>query len=72
MLTFTNRFKSKLYSLTEEMPSSRISPDAEIAQLVEHATENCGVSGSTPLLGTIFTAEVAEWVDAAVSKTVGG
>ena len=58
--------------MTEKMPSSRISQDAEVAQVVEHATENCGVSGSTPLLGTITTAEVAELADAAVSKTVGG
>ncbi len=38
--------------------------------MVEHATENRGVSSSILLLGT--TAEVAEQADAAVSKTVGG
>lgn len=27
---------------------------AQIAQLVEHTTENCGVGGSNPPLGTIF------------------
>ena len=29
-------------------------PDAQVAQLVEHATENRSVGGSTPSLGTIF------------------
>jgi hypothetical protein len=28
-------------------------PDAQVAQLVEHVTENHGVGGSTPSLGTI-------------------
>jgi hypothetical protein len=30
-----------------------LSPDAQVAQLVEHVTENHGVGGSTPSLGTI-------------------
>jgi hypothetical protein len=30
----------------------KISPHAEIAQLVEHATENCGVDSSILSLGT--------------------
>jgi hypothetical protein len=29
--------------------------DAQIAQLVEHATENRSVAGSIPALGTIFS-----------------
>ena len=38
--------------------------------MVEHATENRGVSGSTPLLGT--TAEVAEWQTRQSQKLLGG
>ena len=30
-----------------------VSPDAQVAQLVEHATENRSVGGSIPPLGTI-------------------
>jgi hypothetical protein len=30
------------------------SAGAQVAQLVEHATENCSVGGSIPLLGTIL------------------
>ena len=29
-------------------------PGAQVAQLVEHATENRSVTGSIPVLGTIF------------------
>jgi hypothetical protein len=29
-------------------------PGAQVAQLVEHAIENCSVVGSIPTLGTIF------------------
>ena len=32
---------------------------AEVAQLVEHVTENHGVGGSIPSLGTIFTNKLA-------------
>ena len=32
----------------------RGAPGAQVAQLVEHAPEKCGVDGSTPPLGTIF------------------
>ena len=42
---------------------------AEVAQVVEHLTENQGVSGSTPLLGT---AEVAEWQTRQSQKLLGG
>ncbi len=48
---------------------------AEVAQVVEHVTENHGVGGSTPPLGTAQGfpgAEVAEQADARVSKTLGG
>ncbi len=31
-----------------------LEPSAQIAQLVEHATENRSVAGSIPALGTIF------------------
>ena len=31
-----------------------LSPDAQVAQLVEHVTENHGVGGSIPSLGTIL------------------
>ena len=48
---------------------ARISCDAEVAQVVEHLTENQGVSGSTPLLGT---AEVAEWQTRQSQKLLGG
>jgi hypothetical protein len=34
------------------LPPAR-SPDAQVAQLVEHATENRSVGGSIPPLGTI-------------------
>jgi hypothetical protein len=34
------------------------SNDAQVAQLVEHATENRSVGGSIPLLGTIFHSEI--------------
>ena len=34
---------------------------AEVAQLVEHMTENHGVSSSILLLGTFRWAEVAQW-----------
>ncbi|GAG08870.1 unnamed protein product [marine sediment metagenome] len=37
--------------------------------MVEHLTENQGVSGSTPLLGT---AEVAEWQTRQSQKLLGG
>jgi hypothetical protein len=30
----------------------RVLPRAEVAQLVEHSTENAGVTGSIPVLGT--------------------
>ena len=33
--------------------SERNAPDAQVAQLVEHATENRSVAGSIPALGTI-------------------
>ena len=32
--------------------AARIPPRAEVAQLVEHMTENHGVAGSIPALGT--------------------
>ncbi len=34
-------------------PSNGGEPDAQVAQLVEHATENRSVGGSIPPLGTI-------------------
>ena len=46
--------------LTIFLSTCKISPahleerfQAEIAQLVEHTTENCGVAGSIPALGTL-------------------
>jgi hypothetical protein len=38
--------------LTPLTVSGRIQQLAEIAQLVEHTTENCGVLGPIPSLGT--------------------
>jgi hypothetical protein len=35
------------------LPRSRPAPCAQVAQLVEHVTENHGVTGSIPVLGTI-------------------
>ena len=40
--------------MTEKEGGARIFPRAEVAQLVEHVTENHGVRGSIPRLGTSF------------------
>jgi hypothetical protein len=45
------------YSLWVAFGWQRQAPCAEVAQLVEHATENRGVAGSSPALGTI----ILEW-----------
>ena len=43
--------RSNLISLLfSPLPNGR----AEVAQLVEHSTENAGVTGSIPVLGTFF------------------
>ena len=39
--------------------------DAQVAQLVEHATENRSVAGSIPALGTIFFNDIAGFVETA-------
>jgi len=39
-----------------------MAPDAQVAQLVEHATENRSVGGSIPPLGTTFTKRVDLWL----------
>jgi hypothetical protein len=44
--------KHSLYPATSEADTG--ADDAQVAQLVEHATENRSVGGSTPSLGTIF------------------
>jgi hypothetical protein len=38
------------------MPGPRAASYAQVAQLVEHVTENHGVGGSIPPLGTILIA----------------
>ena len=43
---------SRLF-LDTPLPYGKISALAEIAQLVEHATENCGVDSSILSLGTL-------------------
>ena len=59
----------KQSGLTQIRAWARIFWEAEVAQVVEHLTENQGVSGSTPLLGT---AEVAEWQTRQSQKLLGG
>jgi hypothetical protein len=48
--------KKTVNCLTLQVQASKImthfNPYAEIAQLVEHTTENCGVLGPIPSLGT--------------------
>ena len=39
------------FSLTAAPQETRIQERAEVAQLVEHSTENAGVAGSIPALG---------------------
>ena len=46
----------------------RFAPDAQVAQLVEHATENRSVGGSIPPLGTILSVnlswnQILTWLD---------
>ena len=38
----------------------RVLPWAEVAQLVEHSTENAGVTGSIPVLGIFLTKDKIE------------
>lgn len=43
-----------LQNLAEEVQILQPVPFAEVAQLVEHLPEEQGVTGSIPVLGTIF------------------
>jgi hypothetical protein len=50
-------------SITAAAPGlSRVSGGAQVAQLVEHATENRSVGGSIPPLGTIKIINLAIFV----------
>jgi hypothetical protein len=42
-------------------PAFRRVPDAQVAQLVEHATENRSVGGSIPPLGTTLPSSSYAW-----------
>ena len=46
-------------------------PLAQVAQLVEHVTENHGVGGSIPPLGTIFPLNINELYGNYVLPNVG-
>jgi hypothetical protein len=59
--------RQRSHAITRPLPATPIARkppvnasalDAQIAQLVEHATENRSVAGSIPALGTIFQTEV--------------
>jgi hypothetical protein len=45
--------KSSLYNAPRSIALAILRGDAQVAQLVEHVTENHGVGGSIPPLGTI-------------------
>src|SRR5258707_15189558 len=45
-------------------------PGAQVAQLVEHVTENHGVGGSTPPLGTILFKHLSETAQGQVPESV--
>lgn len=48
-----------LYIASHQPKRGALRRDAQVAQLVEHATENRSVGGSIPPLGTIYLLEIA-------------
>lgn len=49
------------YTTAHDAHGTRRVSDAQVAQLVEHATENRSVGGSIPPLGTIYLIEIIEF-----------
>jgi hypothetical protein len=52
VLRTTNHDSPAPWLLADWTGMIRVLPRAEVAQLVEHSTENAGVTGSIPVLGT--------------------
>ena len=64
--------RQRSHAITRPLPATPIARkpqasasalDAQIAQLVEHATENRSVAGSIPALGTIPQIQISEWIE---------
>ena len=54
--------KSSLYNAAARKARRRGLFGAQVAQLVEHVTENHGVGGSIPPLGTTLARAVGPWL----------